>query len=48
MNRVKIRKDLDEKGMTKTEAYPLWIWRGLRNNFVAKTLRRFVPSHPPF
>ena len=26
LNLVKISKGLDEKDMTKNEAYPLWIW----------------------
>ncbi len=26
LNLVEICKSLDEKGLTKNEAYPLWIW----------------------
>ena len=36
------RKGLDEKGMTKNEAVPLWIWIVIRNDFITKTLRKFT------
>ena len=48
LNVVKIRKGLDEKGMTKNEAYPLWIWRVIRKDFIAKTLRRFAMGNCRF
>ena len=45
---MKICKNLDEKDMTKNEAYPLWICGAIRNGFITKTLRRFVRGHSRF
>ena len=45
---VKICKGLDEKDMTKNEATPVWIWRVIRNDFIAKTSRRFAMGHRRF
>ena len=35
---LKICKGLDEKDMTKNEAYPSWIWGVIWNGFTARTL----------
>ena len=43
-----IYKGLDEKDMTKIEAYPLWIWGVIRKVFFSTTLRRFAMGHSRF
>ncbi len=41
LNIVEICKRLDEKGSTKSEAYPLWIWSVIWKDFISCILRRF-------
>ncbi len=39
MNILEIGENLDEKGLTKREAYPLWIWWVIRKSFISRILR---------
>ena len=41
-------KGMDEKNMTKNEAYPVWIWGVIRNGFIIRILRKFVRGHSRF
>ena len=41
---MKMCKSLDEKDMTNNEAYSLWIWRVIRNGFIARTSGEFIRS----